>query len=71
MSITFLFDENIPHALVDLLQQRGFDAQHLKKTSKHGDGGTRRWSNKKSPNANCGIGCSPNATKNLDQMKYL
>lgn len=36
MSIKFLLDENIPYALVDLLQQRGFDAQHLKKMGKQG-----------------------------------
>lgn len=36
MSIKFLLDENIPFALVDLLQSRGFDVQHLKKMGKQG-----------------------------------
>jgi hypothetical protein len=31
MSIKFLLDENIPYALIDLLQKRGFDAKD------HGD----------------------------------
>jgi predicted nuclease of predicted toxin-antitoxin system len=36
MSIKFLLDENIPYALIDLLQERGFDVQHLKKMGKQG-----------------------------------
>jgi predicted nuclease of predicted toxin-antitoxin system len=36
MSIKFLLDENIPYALIDLLQKRGFDVQHLKKMGKQG-----------------------------------
>jgi len=36
MSIKFLLDENIPYALIDLLKQRGFDVQHLKKMGKEG-----------------------------------
>jgi predicted nuclease of predicted toxin-antitoxin system len=36
MSIKFLLDENIPYALIDLLQERGFDVQHLKKMGKGG-----------------------------------
>ena len=31
MSIKFLLDENIPYALIDLLQKRGFDVQHFEK----------------------------------------
>jgi predicted nuclease of predicted toxin-antitoxin system len=36
MSIKFLLDENIPYALIELLQRRGFDVQHLKKMGKQG-----------------------------------
>jgi predicted nuclease of predicted toxin-antitoxin system len=36
MSIKFLLDENIPYALIDLLQERGFDVKHLKKMGKQG-----------------------------------
>lgn len=36
MSIKFLLDENIPYALIDLLENRGFDVQHLKKMGKQG-----------------------------------
>ena len=36
MSIRFLLDENILYALIDLLQKRGFDVQHLKKIGKQG-----------------------------------
>ena len=36
MSIKFLLDENIPYALTDLLEERGFDVQHLKKMGKQG-----------------------------------
>ena len=31
MSIEFLLDENIPYALIYLLEKRGFPVQHLKK----------------------------------------
>ncbi|HLG30743.1 MAG TPA: DUF5615 family PIN-like protein [Candidatus Brocadiales bacterium] len=31
MSIKFLLDENIPYALIDFLENRGFQVQHLKK----------------------------------------
>jgi predicted nuclease of predicted toxin-antitoxin system len=36
MSMKFLLDGNIPYALIDLLQGRGFDVQHLKKMGKQG-----------------------------------
>ena len=36
MSTKFLLDENIPYALIDLLQKRGFDVHHLKKMGKQG-----------------------------------
>jgi predicted nuclease of predicted toxin-antitoxin system len=36
MSVKFLLDENIPYALIDLFQRRGFDVQHLKKMGKQG-----------------------------------
>lgn len=31
MSIRFLLDENIPYALIDLLERRGFRVEHFKK----------------------------------------
>ncbi len=36
MSIKFLLDENIPYALIDLLEKRGFLVDHLKKIGKSG-----------------------------------
>jgi predicted nuclease of predicted toxin-antitoxin system len=36
MSTTFLLDENIPYAFIDLLERRGFSAHHLKKIGKQG-----------------------------------
>lgn len=36
MSMKFLLDENIPYALIGLLQERGFDVQHLKRMGKQG-----------------------------------
>lgn len=36
MSIKFLLDENTPYALIDLLENRGFTAMHLKKIGKGG-----------------------------------
>lgn len=36
MTIKFLLDENIPFALIDLLEKRGFFVEHLKKTGKSG-----------------------------------
>ena len=36
MSIKFLLDENIPYALIDLLEKRGFLVEHLKKTGMGG-----------------------------------
>lgn len=36
MSIKFLLDENIPYALIDLLESRGFTVMHLKKIGKGG-----------------------------------
>ncbi|MCX5885133.1 MAG: DUF5615 family PIN-like protein [Proteobacteria bacterium] len=36
MKITFLLDENIPFALLDLLEERGYNATHLKKIGKQG-----------------------------------
>ena len=36
MSVKFLLDENIPYALIDLLQKRGFEVQHLKRIGKQG-----------------------------------
>src|SRR3972149_162158 len=36
MSITFLLDENIPYAFIDLLEGRGFGVHHLKKINKQG-----------------------------------
>jgi predicted nuclease of predicted toxin-antitoxin system len=32
MSIKFLLDENIPYALIDLFEKKGFLVEHLKKT---------------------------------------
>jgi predicted nuclease of predicted toxin-antitoxin system len=36
MSIKFLLDENIPYAVIDFLQKKGIDVQHLKKMGKQG-----------------------------------
>ena len=36
MSTKFLLDENIPYALISLLENRGFTAIHLKKIDKQG-----------------------------------
>lgn len=36
MSIKFLLDENIPYALIDLLESRGFTVMHLKRIGKGG-----------------------------------
>ncbi len=36
MTPRFMFDENIPYALIDLLERRGFSVQHLKKIGKEG-----------------------------------
>ena len=36
MNIKFLLDENIPYALIDLLEDKGFSARHLKKMGKQG-----------------------------------
>jgi len=36
MSTKFMLDENIPYALIDLLERRGFSVQHLKKIGKQG-----------------------------------
>ncbi len=36
MSIKFLLDENIPYALIDLLEKRGILVEHLKKTGMGG-----------------------------------
>ncbi len=37
MSIKFLPDENIPYALIDLLESRGFTVMHLKRIGKGGE----------------------------------
>ena len=36
MTIKFLLDENIPYALIDLLEKRGFTVEHLKRIGKQG-----------------------------------
>jgi predicted nuclease of predicted toxin-antitoxin system len=36
MNLKFLLDENIPYALIDLLEKRDFAVQHLKKIGKQG-----------------------------------
>ncbi|MCF6148266.1 MAG: DUF5615 family PIN-like protein [Candidatus Kuenenia sp.] len=36
MSIQFLLDENMPYALIDFLESRGFTATHLKRIGKGG-----------------------------------
>jgi len=36
MSINFLLDENIPFALIEFLQKKGYSAEHLKKIDKVG-----------------------------------
>ncbi|KKO20245.1 MAG: hypothetical protein DCC43_05785 [Candidatus Brocadia sp.] len=36
MSIQFLLDENIPYALINLLESKGFTVMHLKKIDKGG-----------------------------------
>ncbi len=36
MSANFLLDENIPYALIDLLERKGFSVGHLKKMGKIG-----------------------------------
>jgi len=36
MTTKFLLDENIPYALIDLLEKRGFNVLHLKKIGKQG-----------------------------------
>lgn len=36
MSVRFLLDENMPFALLELLRNRGFEADHLKKLEKVG-----------------------------------
>lgn len=36
MSIKFLLDENIPYALIDFLEKKGFSVDHLKKIGKGG-----------------------------------
>jgi predicted nuclease of predicted toxin-antitoxin system len=36
MSIRFLLDENIPYALIDFLETKGFSVDHLKKINKGG-----------------------------------
>ncbi|RMI09212.1 MAG: hypothetical protein D6681_07350 [Calditrichaeota bacterium] len=36
MSIEFLLDENIPYALIDFLEKKGFRVNHLKKMGKAG-----------------------------------
>ena len=36
MSTKFLLDENIPYALIDLLEKRGFLVDHLKRMEKTG-----------------------------------
>ncbi len=36
MSIRFLLDENMPFALIDFLEERGYPVEHLKKVGKGG-----------------------------------
>jgi predicted nuclease of predicted toxin-antitoxin system len=36
MRIKFLLDENIPYALIDLLEKQNFTVEHLKKIGKQG-----------------------------------
>ncbi|HCC69226.1 MAG TPA: hypothetical protein DEP99_05005 [Nitrospiraceae bacterium] len=36
MSTKFLLDENIPYALINLIEGKGFSVNHLKKTGKGG-----------------------------------
>ncbi len=36
MSIGFLLDENIPFALINFLEKRGYSVEHLKKTGRGG-----------------------------------
>ena len=36
MSIKFLLDENIPYALMEFLNNKGYSAEHLKKIDKVG-----------------------------------
>jgi len=36
MNIKFLLDENMPYALIDLLEKRGFSVDHLKRIGKTG-----------------------------------
>lgn len=36
MSANFLLDENIPYALIDLLERKGFSVDHLKKWARLG-----------------------------------
>ena len=36
MSIKFLLDENIPYALIEYLEEKGFSVEHLKKMGKEG-----------------------------------
>jgi hypothetical protein len=36
MSIKFLMDENIPYAIIDLLEKRGFSVDQLKRIVKTG-----------------------------------
>ena len=36
MRIKFLLDENIPYALIDLLEKKNFTVEHLKKIGKQG-----------------------------------
>lgn len=36
MKIEFLLDENIPYALIDLLEKKNFTVEHLKKIGKQG-----------------------------------
>jgi predicted nuclease of predicted toxin-antitoxin system len=36
MSIKFLLDENIPYALIEYLEEKGFSVEHLKKIGKQG-----------------------------------
>lgn len=37
MSANFLLDENIPYALIDLLERKGFSVDHLKKNGQDWD----------------------------------
>jgi predicted nuclease of predicted toxin-antitoxin system len=36
MNIKFLLDENIPYALINLLEKKGFSVVHLKKIGRGG-----------------------------------